>query len=302
MLFRDIPFGAIQNNVAPLLTADDEFTAVEWQRVYFFNLPFIGDQHAKLFGGCRGGFLFRFDQRGGGGLDFAGQPFGQLGGVDAGRDLGEERPQFFGHLQHGGRTAIEVGSHHLAHQQVELHGQGGHMGAGRGEITRAVKLDGIEEVADGIRPFACQRLIKHDPQRINIGPFIYLLSLALLGRHIGGCAKAQSLLGMGQRPIAHLYQPKICHHRPNGVGGLGTVLGDENVVGLEVAVEQPFLMSVGQHIRDLDKDVNDFFEGHPVGIFNDELAQAHPLDELHHNVIAVGNAAEVEHFDDIVVV
>jgi len=148
--------------------------------------------------------------------------------------------------------------------------------------------DGGAQLESGLalkRSHPGRHLVQHDAQRPDIAPGIGRLSLELLRRHVGqGADDLAGQLqrvhgvrgGLGKLRVADPgRQPEIEH--------LGAALrGDHNVAALEVAVDDPVVVRVGQGVRHLVPQAKHLVGSHPVA--REPLAQRFTGDKLHRDV------------------
>ena len=153
------------------------------------------------------------------------------------------------------------------------------------------------------RDLARQHLEQQHAQRIDIRAVIDLdLPLALLGGHV--------VRGSHDRPGARLVADLLIGQRQfreaevehlDEVAARAAVVAQEDVLGLEVAVDDPLLVRRVERVRDLAGDgkrgrgVQPVFAPQPIG-------QRLALQVLHHEVeFAVRRVAEVGDIDDVLV-
>ena len=179
--------------------------------------------------------------------------------IEAGRALGHT-------LAEGARWAGEQGGHHLA--------------------------EGVGLVG----PHAGDHLVEHDAHRPEIGAVIDLAGVAqLLGRHVH--QRAQHGPG-GGRPLVgrvalahHLGDAEVEElHRP-------ARLAEEDVVGLEIAVDQAHGVGRGEGVEDVEEHGADGLEGQRLA--GHAGLERLALEQLHHQVeVALGRAPRVGDADD----
>ena len=145
-----------------------------------------------------------------------------------------------------------------------------------------------------------QEFVEQDAEGVNIGPGIDIIgpALGLLRTHVLQGAHDRAFGGLerafGQLLIDRLGDPEVDH--------LGDCLAvddrDQDVGGLDIAVDHPFLVSV------LDRLANRDHQGHPLawaqprafGVLGDRQA----TDQLHHEIgPARGGASRVEDPGDV---
>ena len=131
---------------------------------------------------------------------------------------------------------------------------------------------------------AGQELVEQHAQRIDVGARVdvEVVELGLLGRHVKRCAQhhlmscVQRLLG--QRLMHRLGQAEVDHlgHR------LVVIRRDQDVRGLQVAVNDAFLVRVLKRGADLDEEVQPFLDAQSRGVAI--LGDRHALDVFHHEI------------------
>ena len=104
---------------------------------------------------------------------------------------------------------------------------------------------------------AGQELVEQDAQRIDVGARVdvEVVELGLLGRHVERCAEHHLMGGVqrlfGQRLMHRLGQAEVDHLGDR----LVVIRRDQDVRGLQVAVDDAFLVSVLKRGADLDEEV-----------------------------------------------
>ena len=100
---------------------------------------------------------------------------------------------------------------------------------------------------------ASEQFVKQNTERINIAARIHVQTahLSLFRTHVGRCADELLKRGekclIGQPPLRGLGDPKIDH-----LGHRHTIVqSDQNVGGLDVAMDDPFLMRVLDGVANL---------------------------------------------------
>src|SRR5690606_9987667 len=155
------------------------------------------------------------------------------------------------------------------------------------DLFRLVIYDRREGVR-GRRPvkwrFADQKLVEDGAQAPNIGPLIDVKAAGLLGRHIPGTAHHRSrnrlvILtvgavleadhGLGEAEIQDLYDP---------------VTPDHYILGLDIAMDDVFLMRGDQSIRSLLHDPQDAVQVQRFTL--DDLAERSAFDKLGRQKVA----------------
>ncbi|VBA53131.1 hypothetical protein LAUMK191_02674 [Mycobacterium attenuatum] len=134
-------------------------------------------------------------------------------------------------------------------------------------------------------------------QRVLVGPPVEVLAHQLFGRGVGHGAHRH--IGRGQPAgFAHpAGDPEVGQH-DSTVRRVG--LGDQDVGGLDVAVQQPVFVGVVERLGHRGDDRGDLGAGHPVGI---PLAQqphgVHTVDIVHVDPQLTVGFAPVVHRDDM---
>ena len=81
---------------------------------------------------------------------------------------------------------------------------------------------------------ACQHVVEHDAQGVDVRPCVYTLSLTLFRRHVEGCAHDHPGGGHGCERFGPCYPE---------VGDLGNVvLSDQDVLGFDISVHDTGFM------------------------------------------------------------
>ena len=201
-------------------------------------------------------------------------------------------PQLPEKLAGVGRPAIRLLGEQAGHDLACRHRQ---VGADLARVPRLRVEDLVDERRDRLarkRPRAGQKLVEHDAQREEIGPAVDLLAPDLLGRHVG-------------RASDHLARPRHVGARRGGelsdaeVGHLhAAVFGDQDVAGLDVAVDDVPLVGVRQGLGGLADDRDLGRERELLSAA--EVPRERPaLDVLHGDEVEVAVAAHVEDGDDV---
>ena len=140
---------------------------------------------------------------------------------------------------------------------------------------------------------ADDQLVKHDPERVQVGLAAERLALGLLGREIGG--RAQNRPGPGQvvggggnqgggdPEVGHLHRAVVVH---------------QDVAELHIAMHEPGLVGSAQRVGHVGTDLRG-----PVGVQRAGRAQhvghAPPLHILHHQVVSAPFLTPVIDADDV---
>lgn len=148
------------------------------------------------------------------------------------------------------------------------------------------------EAAEG--EFASEHFVEYDAEGIDIGAVIDQGGiLELLGRHVVRCA--EGCAGAGESDGTFFFTDDFGDAE---VGDLHASAGvEEDVFGLDIAVEDAFLVGVLKCVADFWDDGEGFGGGefaHAHG-----LAKVEAIDEFHDEVIEAAGVAEVMDHDDI---
>ena len=144
---------------------------------------------------------------------------------------------------------------------------GGAAGPRGGRVLR--RLAQLVTRAALVRAFAVQRLVQGDPEAELVGRGRGGRPGEHLGGHVHRRPRAIVMLGI----VVGIGEPEVDH--------AGAILADQDVVGLDVAMDEPRAMRGGEPGRGLAHDAEDI-PPRPVAV--DPGAQRCPGDELHHDV------------------
>jgi hypothetical protein len=153
---------------------------------------------------------------------------------------------------------------------------------------------------------AAEQLIQDDAEGIDVRALIDepIDAPALLGRHVRGRPQQRSGQRVGRRPpnrIRHLRDPEVDHLDPVAPAA-GGVRDKEQIVGLQIAVNDPARVRRRQGPGRLHTDVDDVRDGQ--GGDGDAtgrrpLAESLAIEKFHHHVRQpLGQNAHVEHLHD----
>jgi hypothetical protein len=114
-------------------------------------------------------------------------------------------------------------------------------------FRHALREQLLRGIAD-VRRQAGERLVEHARQGIHVAAPVECPVARLLGTHVRGRAGDRSRLrdGIG-RAVDRPRDPEIRHHRVS--------VGEEDVLGLDVAMHDPARMGIGKRTGDLPADV-----------------------------------------------
>jgi hypothetical protein len=142
---------------------------------------------------------------------------------------------------------------------------------------------------------AAGHFVQHHTEGIDVRARVGARARRLLGRHVvrgpdhgaDGGELLPAVHDLGDAEIQNL-------HEPAAVG-----LEQEDVVGLEVAVDDPHGVRSGERLRNLAADVQSVAERDPT-LAIDGLSEGDALQIFHHDVRgAVGKPSEIEHLHDV---
>ena len=147
------------------------------------------------------------------------------------------------------------------------------------------------------RQFAGEQFVEDDAERIDVRAMIdggRLLDL-LRGHVVHG---AEGRAGGGERRVGMF----LAHELGDAeVGDLHAALRvEQDVLGLDVAVENSFLVRELERLADFRNDGERLGGGEASGLHG--LAQVHAIDVFHHQVVEAARLPEVENADDVRVV
>jgi hypothetical protein len=191
----------------------------------------------------------------------------------------------------GGGKGGHVGEAVPGQLRDRLHDRGGQgsgdVGPPAGQRCRLIQHLHREDVAPprpDERRRATEQLIKDDPQRVDVGAVIDqpIDAAALLGRHVRGRPQQRSRQRVDGRPadrIGHLRDPEV-----DDLHAIATAVRDEEqIVGLEIAMDDPARVGRRQRLGRLHADVDDGggVQGATAG---GPLAEGLALQQLHRHV------------------
>ncbi len=195
------------------------------------------------------------------------------------------------------QSAVELGDQRRLHRgEQPLGGVGAHLPQGRPVARRGALVERHHVVA-GQRGLMCQQLVEHHAERPHIGAGVHRAGVAdLLGRHVA--RRAERDVGAGLTlPRIHeeLGDPEVRH-----LGQRAPDVGDEHVVGLEIAVHGPARMSERHGLRDLPK--NTFNHGQIRATIRHPAIERGAVNALHHQRRVSVNLDHIVHPHDARVV
>ncbi len=204
------------------------------------------------------------------------------GDLAAGRRVGREREDELadGLVAVGAVAGVRL-LEHLGEALGDVLAEGADGGGDAGEDLGAELGErvGVEGLLAG------EQLVERDAQRVDVGPVVDAAGLLhLLRRHVerrahggGGLGEVVDLVarGLGDAEVEHLDQRRA-------VGPPG----EEEVGGLDVAVDDAVAVRLGERVAALD-DVVDRV-GHVEHALREEVGEVAPLQELHHHVRRAG--------------
>ena len=138
-----------------------------------------------------------------------------------------------------------------------------------------------------------QALVEHDAQRVDVGARVDRAAVGLLGREVVGAPDEHVGARDAGLPV------RVEGARDPEVGELhGPVAGEEDVLGLDVAVDHPLRLGVGQGAADLGADAGGL-GGRQRPLAPDARLEVLPLHELHDEVGALVVLAPVEQVHEV---
>ena len=149
-------------------------------------------------------------------------------------------------------------------------------------------------------PSARQHLVEHRPEREDVGARVGGLAAHLLGRHVADRSQDRARLRRargGRRAGLAAVAPAAFPFREAEVEDLQPALpGDEDVLRLQVAVDDPLVVRGGQGLGQLHRVLHGL--AHGQGARRQPLPQRLALEQLHDGVGRPGLAAEVVDRED----
>ncbi len=134
--------------------------------------------------------------------------------------------------------------------------------------------------------------VEHDAQAVQVAAGVDMLAAHLFGRHVFRSSHRHARLGF-QRAVADAGDAKVHHHRLFAAD-------DHNVVWLDVAMNDAFVMGVSQGAGDLgDQPRRELRAQGALG--SQHLLQRYPLDIFHDDEKSAPVLVDVEDRDDVFV-
>ena len=165
------------------------------------------------------------------------------------------------------------------------------VGGKRGKACHLRALLQFQQVADRlgfIGAPATEDFVEHQAERVNVALGGDLVTAQLLRRHVGGCAVARfrtgQLIGHGGEAEVH-------------DDGLATLV-QHNVLRLEVAVDDPFIMRRGEPRTDLASGIERLIRRQASNAL-EQVGEVFTIDVLHGNERLAVHFADVVHAADI---
>ena len=129
---------------------------------------------------------------------------------------------------------------------------------------------------------ACGKPVADRAERVDVGaPVDVRFPQRDLGRHVGRGARGHALLGeLGLgicRGLDILHQPEVEHLHEVVVDAQA---GGEDVGGLDVAVDQPVLVRVGERVAGLGQQIHGALDRHRAVLLHQRV-EVEPLEVLH---------------------
>ena len=165
--------------------------------------------------------------------------------------------------------------------------RGGHGRVDLARTGRGLAELGQEELWDGLageRQPARGDLVGHHAERVNVGAAVDLAVLALLRSHVLGRPDDHAGGGAGGAlPVGELGDAEVdqLHEVP-----LVAALDEEDILGLEVAVDDPAVVGGPQRVGQLEQDLEP--DRAVEAPFPEERRERRPIQELHHDVVPGG--------------
>ena len=140
---------------------------------------------------------------------------------------------------------------------------------------------------------ARERLAEDERERVEVGRLAHLAPLALLGRHVG--ERAEHVAGASQ----HVLAGQAGAAEVGQLGGALRILwpvGNEHVLGLDVAVDHAARVRVGESVRERDADLEHLLVVEPAR--GDQLRERLAVDELGDQVERLADGTRLVQGDD----
>ena len=144
------------------------------------------------------------------------------------------------------------------------------------------------------RHLAREQLIDDDRQRVEVAAAIERLAARLLGRHIGGRTLHEGVALAFAAPAPREAKIDDLGHEPAGGGG-----AQEDVRGLDVAMDDVVAVGLREGLRDLAGEVHHLLDGERGALAQHHVEQRAAVDQLHRDERRPGELAEVVDGDDV---
>jgi hypothetical protein len=199
--------------------------------------------------------------------------------------------QVRGHVADGLIARLAILGQAALDDALQLRRRGRRELSERGRILVKDLVQRVDERLGLERPRVRNGLVQDAAEREDVGARVERLAGDLLGGHVPRRAEKLAVRGEGAEG-GGVGADRI----PRGVGQLGqaevddlrvAVLGDQDVVGLEIAVNDPGAVRFAESVRDLGQDFDRAAERETV---LQRLAQRLALDQLHGDVVHFGPA------------
>ena len=168
----------------------------------------------------------------------------------------------------------------------------------RGRLRQLVHVlhGDLDRRVAGERHLAGQHLVEHDAGRVEVGGGRHRRAARLLGREV--LRGAHDRAGLGHLRGAVPRDPEVGHLQPRLVRLHLLVGGDEDVVRLDVAMDDPVAVREAEGLEEL-LGVPDRGVHRERAVGHDQLLEAAALDHLHRDVVRPLGLAAVVDGDDV---